>query len=198
MGKAQQAGNDKAKRKREGRLVIVAELYKKGYSCRQISEEVMKRLDIASYSTSVVHRDIQVLLKEWRSGRLEDMDDAIQLELERIDDTVRELWGQWERSKEAQIEVYKSKRGRPSGGGTNGSGGGLQTVEATETEKTKAGLGDVSYIAEIRKQLMERRKLLGLYAPEKKDISGGVSFASFLIESGQIDLDAPTDDDNDE
>ena len=98
MGKAQQAGNDKAKRKREGRLVIVAELYKKGYSCRQISEEVMKRLDLASYSTSVVHRDIQVLLKEWRSGRLEDMDDAIQLELERIDDTVRELWGQWERS----------------------------------------------------------------------------------------------------
>ena len=191
MGKAQQAGNDKAKRKREGRLVIVAELYKKGYSCRQISEEVMKRLDLASYSTSVVHRDIQVLLKEWRSGRLEDMDDAIQLELERIDDTVRELWGQWERSKEAQIEVYKSKRGRPSGGG-------LQTVEATETEKTKAGLGDVTYIAEIRKQLMERRKLLGLYAPEKKDISGGVSFASFLIESGQIDLDAPTDDDNDE
>lgn len=41
MGKAQQAGNEKAKRKREGRLVIVAELYKKGYSCRQISEEVM-------------------------------------------------------------------------------------------------------------------------------------------------------------
>ena len=125
MGKAQQAGNEKAKRKREGRLVIVAELYKKGYSCRQISEEVKKRLDLASYSTSVVHRDIQVLLKEWRSGRLEDMDDAIQLELERIDDTVRELWGQWERSKEAQIEVYKSKRGRPAGGGTNGSGGGL-------------------------------------------------------------------------
>ena len=179
MGKAQQAGNEKAKRKREGRLVIVAELYKKGYSCRQISEEGMKRLDLASYSTSVVHRDIQVLLKEWRSGRLEDMDDAIQLELERIDDTVRELWGQWERSKEVQVEVYKSKRGRPAGTGGNGSGGGLQTVEATETE-------------------MERRKLLGLYAPEKKDISGGVSFASLLIESGQIDLDAPTDDDNDD
>ena len=193
MGKAQQAGNDKAKRKREGRLVIVAELYKKGYSCRQISEEVMKRLDLSSYSTSVVH------LKEWRSGRLEDMDDAIQLELERIDDTVRELWGQWERSKEAQVEVYKSKRGRPAGAGGNGSGGGLQTVEATETEKTKAGLGDVSYIAEIRKQLMERRKLLGLYAPEKKDISGGVSFASFLIESGQFaEAESLAADDNDE
>ena len=145
------------------------------------------RLDLASYSTSVVQTYKQVLLKEWRSGRLEDMDDAIQLELERIDDTVRELWGQWERSKEAQTEVHMSKRGRPAGTGANGSGGGLQTVEATETEKTKAGLGDVSYIAEIRKQLMERRKLLGLYAPEKKDISGGMSFASFLMESGKLD-----------
>lgn len=48
-------------------------------------------------------------------------------------------------------------------------------------------LGDPSYIAEIRKQLEERRKLLGLYAPEKKNISGDVSFASLLIESGMLD-----------
>ena len=34
---------------------------------------------------------------------------------------------------------------------------------------------------------MERRKLLGLYAPEKKDITGDVSFSSFLVESGLID-----------
>lgn len=30
-------------------------------------------------------------------------------------------------------------------------------------------------------------KLLGLYAPEKKDINGNVSFASLLIESGLLD-----------
>ena len=48
-------------------------------------------------------------------------------------------------------------------------------------------LGDPSYIGEIRKQLEERRKLLGLYAPEKKDINGNVSFASLLIESGLLD-----------
>ena len=48
-------------------------------------------------------------------------------------------------------------------------------------------LGDPSYIAEIGKQLEERRKLLGLYAPEKKDINGNVSFASLLIESGLLD-----------
>lgn len=58
-------------------------------------------------------------------------------------------------------------------------------TERTETEVTR--LGDPSYIAEIRQQLAERRKLLGLYAPEKKDISGDMSFAAFLIESGIVD-----------
>ena len=33
----------------------------------------------------------------------------------------------------------------------------------------------------------KRRKLLGLYAPEKKDISGDLSFAALLVESGMID-----------
>lgn len=49
------------------------------------------------------------------------------------------------------------------------------------------GLGNPAYISEIRQQLQERRKLLGLYAPEKKDISGEMSFASYLIESGLIE-----------
>lgn len=57
-----------------------------------------------------------------------------------------------------------------------------------EEQRTNVvGLGNPAYISEIRQQLAERRKLLGLYAPEKKDISGGVSFSSFLIESGLID-----------
>ncbi len=50
-------------------------------------------------------------------------------------------------------------------------------------EETK----DPRYITEIRQQLAERRKLLGMYAPEKKDISGEMNFASFLLESGVLD-----------
>lgn len=35
--------------------------------------------------------------------------------------------------------------------------------------------GNPAYMAEIRQQLVERRKLLGLYAPEKKELSGTVT-----------------------
>lgn len=151
----------------------------------------MKRLGLTSYSTQTVHADIQSLLKEWRESRLSDMEDALQLELERIDDTVRELWEQWEKSKEDYIRTTNTKRGVPTKDKDGkGKGDGETKIKTVSTEKIDTnvvGLGNPAYISEIRQQLQERRKLLGLYAPEKKDITGEMSFASYLIESGLID-----------
>lgn len=175
------------------RLEIVSKLYKRGYSVRHIRSEVMKRLDLATYSTQTVHKDIQSLLAEWRESRLTDMDDALQLELTRIDDTVRELWEQWEKSKEDYTSTERKRKGAPArnngGDGNNASNaeGGIRTYGIEEKTKNIVGLGNPAYIAEIRQQLAERRKLLGLYAPEKRDIQGSMSFASFLMESGMLD-----------
>ena len=49
------------------RLDIIAGLYKRGYSYREIREEVMARLDLESYSLRTVHKDVNTLLEEWRS-----------------------------------------------------------------------------------------------------------------------------------
>lgn len=46
------------------RLDIIAELYKKGYSYRDIREEVMTRLDLSSYSLRTVSKDVNRLLEE--------------------------------------------------------------------------------------------------------------------------------------
>ena len=168
------------------RLEIVSTLYKRGYSYRKIKEEVMKRLDLKTYSLQTVKRDIQTLLDEWRESRLEDTDELVTLELARIDDTCRELWEQWEKSKTDYNKTQRKQKGSPSRDAETGQ----TSIRTTQTERTETdiqGLGDPSYIAEIRKQLEERRKLLGLYAPEKKELSGGLSFASLLVESGMID-----------
>ncbi len=178
------------RQEKEGRLTIVAQLYKRGYTVRAIREEVMRRLDLPTYSVSTVHRDITSLLKEWRDSRLEDMDDALQLELTRIDDTVRELWEQWEKSKEDYIKTQRKRKGAPARNANqdNNSGeGGIRTFSVEEKTLNVVGLGNPAYISEIRQQLAERRKLLGLYAPEKRDIQGGMSFSAFLMESGMID-----------
>lgn len=163
----------KRRQQREGRLEIVAELYKKGWSIRQIRVEVMRRLELATYSKDTCWKDIKMLLAEWRESRIEDMDMAVQLELERIDSTIRELWEQWERSK----QNYKKSASKQKGSPRKGKDGG-EVIKTFQTERTTTEvimLGDPAYISEIRAQLVERRKLLGLYAPEKKDIAMNVA-----------------------
>lgn len=187
MSKAQQQRRNQFK---AARLEIVSQLYKRGYSVRAIRAEVMRRLDLKTYSTGTVHGDIKTLLEEWRESRLDDMDDALQLELTRIDETVRELWEQWEKSKEDYTRTQRKRKGAPARSGNqdnNGNDGGIRTFSVEEKTQQVIGLGNPAYISEIRQQLAERRKLLGLYAPEKRDIQGGMSFSAFLMESGMIE-----------
>lgn len=128
-----------AKQKREARLEIVSRLYKRGMSKTDIRLEVMKELNLKTYDRKTLDKDIQILLDRWREGNNANIGSAIELELARIDDTICELWSQWEQSKK------------------------------------KFGIGDPRYIAEIRQQLIERRKLLGLYAPERREVKGDVT-----------------------
>ncbi len=179
---------------KQGRMVIVADLYKRGWSVRKIAEEVRSRLN-TTCSTRTIWNDIQDLLEEWRSTRIDDVDHRLQLELERIDDAVCELWQQWDKSKENWIREYNKRIGVPMPVDDEKAAPGSQpqgeteivTVKRENTTENVVGLGDPRYIAEIRQQLAERRKLLGLYAPEKRDISGDMSFATFLMQSGMID-----------
>ena len=165
----------KKNQRRLARLEIVAKLYLRGNSIRKIREEVMRRLDLKTYSTQTVHADIKLLLQEWHESRLENVNDALQLELTRIDETVCELWEQWEKSKQDYTKTVRKRKGKPE---RNQQGNGQQqqqpdrirTVSTEENITDVLGLGNPAYIAEIRQQLAERRKLLGLYSAEKREI----------------------------
>jgi lambda repressor-like predicted transcriptional regulator len=189
----------KRNQKKIARLDIVAQLYKQGYSFRAIRAEVMTSLDLKTYSLETVHSDVQSLLAEWRKYRLENTDLLVQLELERIDDAIRELHEQWEKSKRDYTKRSNKRKGRPAASGDKADDPDnkdaavkMKTYQREDTTTDVIMLGDVSYIAEIRKQQAERRKLLGLYAPEKRDISGDISFAALLMESGIVDDAEPT------
>ena len=166
------------------RLKIVSQMFLRQYTVRQIRAEVMKRLNRSTYSTATVQNDIMTVLEELQQQRLDNAEYALQLELERIDETCRELWAQWEKSKEDYVRTMKKRKGVPQFGD---EGGKSKTTQIETRESTVIGLGNVSYISEIRAQLQERRKLLGLYAPEKKEVSGELSFANLLMESGMLD-----------
>ena len=51
---------------KEGRKVIVAELYKRGWSIRKITDEVKARMN-TTCSTRTIWNDINELLDEWRA-----------------------------------------------------------------------------------------------------------------------------------
>lgn len=165
---------------RLARLEIVSKLYLRGNSIRKIRAEVMRRLDLKTYSTQTVHADIKLLLQEWHESRLENVNDALQLELARIDETVCELWDQWEKSKQDYVKTTRKRKGKPERNEqARQQGNGQQqppqpdrirTVFTEENTTDILGLGNPAYIAEIRQQLAERRKLLGLYSAEKREI----------------------------
>lgn len=169
----------KYRQKREARLPVVAELYKKGYSLRKMKDEIDARFD-SNVSINTLRKDIEYLLAEWRESRIQDTDDLITLELARIDDCLSELWEQWEKSKENYTMTESSRKGIPvpagdGDGNHNGEQVEIQTVERKQKEQQIVVYGNPAYMSEIRQQLVERRKLLGLYAPEKKELSGKVT-----------------------
>lgn len=169
------------------RMDILSTLYKRGYSYREMRAEVMARLDLQSYSLETVKKDIDALLEEWRATRIEDLDLALQLELERIDTLVKEAWAAWEKSK----EDYKRKKMKQQGvpGQPEGEGGGnegeIVTVKMEQAQEEIIMYGDPRYLEVINRLLIERRKLLGLYSPEKLDVNGEMSFYAMLMETGK-------------
>ena len=176
--------NQRQRQAKIARMEIVSQMFLRQHTVRQIRAEVMKRLNLNTYSTATVQSDIKTVLEELQQQRLDNAEYALQLELERIDETCRELWAQWEKSKEDYVRTMKKRKGVPQFGD---EGGKSKTTQIETRESTVVGLGNVAYISEIRAQLQERRKLLGLYAPEKKEVAGELSFANLLMESGMLD-----------
>jgi hypothetical protein len=170
---------------RIARLEIVAELYKRGYSYRKIRDEVMRRLDIRTYALGSVQNDVEFLLAEWRESRLSNIDDLVQLELERIDEAVTECWEQWELSKEDHEQSVTTKKAS-----TDGSQKGAKRSQIETRTADVRGLGNPAYISEIRAQLVERRKLLGLYSPERAVIKTETELTREEVESELARLSA--------
>lgn len=171
------------KRLKELRMNIIAPLYKHGYTCREIRLEVMKGLGLQTYSLSTVQADINSLTGEWHEQRQKDFDKNMATELARIDELIKECWEAWEKSKEDYDARSQKQKGVPNSTKMNDV-----TVERMELIlKQERCCGDVRYIEMINKLLIERRKLLGLYAAEKREVTGTLDFERALLETSIVE-----------
>lgn len=146
---------------KEQRLEIVAPLWRKNYTYREIRVEVMKRLDLKAYALSTVKSDVDTLLHEWQENRLDDTEKKITSELARIDLVIREAWEMWEKSK----QDFEKKKGKQKGVPIFDEQGVQIKVKTTfqemQNEEYRAK-GDARYLDIIIRCIERRCKLLGL------------------------------------
>lgn len=157
---------DKTRRtqRKIARLEIVSQMWLRGYTYRNIRQVVMTQLDLKSYSLETVKSDIDTLKEELKERRINNGQESLNCELAKIDDILKEAWEAWERSKNpVNTKIHKVKGKKQDTG--------QQTADNVEmTKREDDSCGDPRYLDIINKQLQERRRLLGLYAPESQEI----------------------------
>lgn len=149
------------------RLDIIAQLYKRGYSYREIREEVMARLDLQAYSLQTVHKDVNRLLAEWRETRIDNTDLAVQLELERIDEVIKEAWAAWEKSKTDYERKKAKQQGIPGGDAESGEGG-VVTVKMEQQRRRLFAMATPVIWRSFTKIWWRGASCLGFTAPKRK------------------------------
>lgn len=157
------------------RMQIVAPLWRKSWTLKEIREEVMKRLGLETYSIKCVHTDVQRLIKEWQEERLENTEDKITAELARIDLVIKEAWLMWEKSKQDYKRKSQMQEGKPRKD-PNGQQISVDTIKAMMWDAEQRGSGDPRYLDVILRAMQQRCKLLGL-DQQRIDISAATSGA---------------------
>lgn len=155
------------------RVDIVAELWRKNYTYKEIAEEVKRRLGLKTCSASTICTDVQRLLAEWKEQRLEDMDAKVTAELARIDLVIKEAWAMWEKSKEDRHRKKSKQTGVPTDSNGNVS---MLTIRAIMEDAEVRGVGEPRYLDIILRALAQRCKLLGL-DKTAVDVTAGIQGA---------------------
>lgn len=138
----------------------VSDLVAKGFNDKQILDVVNKKYEI-NWTLNKVRVCKALLRKVWRAETACQMEDQIAQELASINTQEREAWEAWEFSKKG----IKNKRSRT----TKSEGAiGENTFDLTEIiEDENTTAGEIKFLQHINELHKEKRKLLGLYAPEK-------------------------------
>ena len=161
----------------------MSEMRLQGKSVRQIADAVTARLQLKKkVSTGTIHSDLKLLLQQWREDNNQTTEEWVQLEVARVDMLIAELYEAWDKSKKDyertrasqernQIEVPQ-KEGEDKGGQPKRVTLPASRLKQSQSREQVINYGNVGYISEIRKLLEYRAKLLGLYAPDRKEVTG--------------------------
>lgn len=154
--------NSGKKREIEARRARIAELYNQGI------EDPYKLAEIIGVTYQTIRRDLIELTKRWQQSALINIDLVKSRKLQELAEIKRKNWEAWNRSiEECKTRTVKAKGDR---GGKGKDKTDPQIIE--QINKTEERCGDPRYMGNLIDAIKEECKILGLYAPEKKEHTG--------------------------
>ena len=159
----------RSKGERQEDLNLIAELYTKGRSYREIAFEVNERHG-RSITYQTVSNEIKKLLKEWEKSRNEIIDHQKFIELAKIDRLEKTYWDGYEKSCQPVKKSSTKKKGSVNG---------PSDIEMVGSEETR--VGDPRFLDGIKWCIEQRCKIFGINAPQKYDVE--TNFFQQLMQS---------------
>lgn len=147
--------NKRSEFQKEYDLERITTLYLRGWRQVDIAAELGLHHTQISY-------DIRKIQARWRESTTMNLDEAKQKELSRIDETEREFWAAWEKSKSERTKARQETSGKEKG---------KAKVTKASMEKEQRD-GNPAFLDGVLRCIDRRCKLLGLDAPEKKELFG--------------------------
>ena len=146
----------------------VSEYYIKAYGFRMIAEKV-KEIHGVDMSHTMARNHVLKLREEWKRERIHNMDEAKNVELQRIDRLETTYWEAWERSIEKLKKTKDKQRATPRR--TDGGGTEMSVLTADKEVMTEERLGDPRYLEGVRWCIQKRCEIMGLDAPMSANIN---------------------------
>lgn len=126
----------------EQRRQSVASLFLRGWTQSAIAHEL-------KVSQPTISGDLKAIRREWRDSRIRDFDEAVVVELKKLEVVEREAWAAWERSRQP-LETSRIVQGETG-----------KHLEKTVQQQ----VGNPRFLDQVQKSIAGRRSLLGLDAP---------------------------------
>ena len=162
---------------REESLHRIASLYLQQWTQAEIAREV-------GLSQGMISNDLKLIQNRWREETAFNLDEAKGKELARLDALEREYWAAWERSKNERTKKRQETDGKAKDGKPNVKKLSIQMEQRD---------GNPAFLDGVRNCIADRRKLLGLDAPTKSELTGangGALTVRIIYDDTDIDPDA--------
>ena len=166
--------NKRSEEQRDYDIAFCSNLFLRGYTYRDIvaalNADLKKRGIAYTISLAMVYYDLQQCLIEWKRERLDNIDDYVTQELQKLDKMEVELWEAWENSKTGKRREKNRTSAKPR-------------KVLTEDEKTadwygydektnETSAGNPRFLDLLLNVQQRRAKMLGYDAPVKIEIPG--------------------------